>query len=254
MALDEAILCLHALGRSPPTLRFYGWQPACLSIGYFQSASEVDLAACRAAGVDWVRRPTGGRAILHDAELTYSLVAHEANPLVSGSITASYRKIAAGLVEGLRLLGLPAQAASAGPPGRPLDKTGACFDASAHYEVTVHGRKIVGSAQVRRDGALLQHGSLPLDFQPKRLLALLQFPDEALRRSPAVRLARRSTSLREALGREVSFAEVAAALKEGFQRALGIGLRDGEPSQEERRLAHALRRDKYATHAWNARR
>lgn len=254
MALDEAILCLHALGQSPPTLRFYGWQPACLSIGYFQSASEVDLAACQAAGVDCVRRPTGGRAVLHDAELTYSLVAQEADPLVSGSIAASYGKIAAGLVEGLRRLGLTAQLAGAGPPGWLLDKTGACFDGPAHYEVTVRGRKIVGSAQVRRDGALLQHGSLLLDFQPARLLALLHFPDEALRRSLAPRLTQRSTSLREALSREVSFAEAAAALREGFQRALGIVLLRGEPSEEERRLAEALRRDKYATQAWNARR
>ncbi|MEW5933385.1 MAG: biotin/lipoate A/B protein ligase family protein, partial [Bacillota bacterium] len=114
MAVDEAIMLAHARGEVPPTLRFYGWRPPALSLGYAQKAErEVDLEACRRAGVDVVRRPTGGRAVLHDREVTYSVVISTA--LFPGSVVETYRRLSAGLVEGLRLLGLQAEVQE-GPP------------------------------------------------------------------------------------------------------------------------------------------
>lgn len=106
MAIDEAILLAVAEGKAPPTLRFYGWEPPCLSIGYSQSMGEVDVDRCRKAGIGLVRRPTGGRAILHADELTYSVVAPQTEPRVAGGVIESYRRLSLGLVAGLRALSL----------------------------------------------------------------------------------------------------------------------------------------------------
>ena len=153
MALDEALLqhYVNSLvkGEHPaPTLRFYGWQPPCLSLGYAQRAErEVDFEGCTRLGVDWVRRPTGGRAILHDwSELTYSLTAMEHEPYLKGGVLESFRKISGALVEGLHRLGVEAE--TAGKEARGAS-TAACFDAPSAYEITFGGRKLIGSAQAR---------------------------------------------------------------------------------------------------------
>lgn len=236
----------HARGLVPPTLRFYGWRPPALSLGYAQKAErEVDLDACGRAGVDVVRRPTGGRAVLHDREVTYSVVI--STQLLPGSVVETYRHLSAGLVEGLRLLGLPAQV-KADPP-RPGLRSAACFDAPSWYELVVDGRKVVGSAQVRRGGVILQHGSIPLEFSPARLVALLRLPpgwQERLEED----LARHAAGLCE-WGRAFSFAEVVAAMAEGFRRALEVDLEEGILTEGEVREAERLRACKYATWEWN---
>src|SRR5579875_2954295 len=152
MAVDEAVATAVGAGESPPTLRLYAWRPAAVSIGYFQRlASELDLAACRELGLDWVRRPTGGRAVLHAAELTYAVAAVE-----PGAVLDVYARWSRGLIAGVRRLGAAAEWIA---PRR--GRSAACFDAGSAYEVAVGGRKLIGSAQVRRWGAVLQHGSLP---------------------------------------------------------------------------------------------
>ncbi|MCL4534682.1 MAG: lipoate--protein ligase family protein [Bacteroidetes bacterium] len=251
MAVDEAVLTLRARGQSPPTIRFYRWRPPCLSIGYAQSMrEEVDVKRCRQRGIDVVRRPTGGRAILHDRELTYSLVARDDDPLVSGGIVESYRKISEGIVRGLRLLGVDA-AAGQRRDGLPASKTAACFDAVSHYEVTVNGRKIVGSAQMRRQGVILQHGSILLEVDALAMFGLLRLPSDAVREQMAVDFERQVASLGEALGREVSFDEAAAAMGAGFAEAFSVRLLPGTLSAQEKALAAELRAGKYATDAWN---
>ena len=251
MAIDEAIMILHSQGRVTPTIRFYRWKPACLSIGYAQSMrKEVALERCQTAKVDVVRRPTGGRAILHDRELTYSLVARDDNPLVSGGIVESYRKISEGIVRGLRLLGADAVAAEH-RVSPPVGKTAACFDSPSHYEVTVAGRKIVGSAQMRRQGVVLQHGSLLLEVDAQRMFDLLCVPSEALRRQLAAEFRGQVVSLHEALGREVTFEEAAVAVATGFEAAFGIRLAPDALSVEEQDVAGRLRAEKYATDTWN---
>jgi lipoate-protein ligase A len=129
MAIDEAILTAVAEGRSQPTLRFFAWEPPCLSIGYNQAMrDEVDIARCQEAGVDFVRRSTGGRAILHTDELTYSIVAPQDEPRVVGGVLESYRRLSVGLVRGLCLLGVDVAQAEAGH-GQDADVSAACFDA-----------------------------------------------------------------------------------------------------------------------------
>ncbi|GIV95592.1 MAG: octanoyltransferase LipM [Herpetosiphonaceae bacterium] len=245
MAIDQAIAQIHVQGTTPPTLRFYRWSPPCLSIGAYQHLrEEVNLEGCKALGVDLVRRPTGGRAILHDQELTYSIVARAYHPLVSGVILESYRKISAALVMGLHLLGVAAELAP--EPSREVHKSAACFDVPSAHEVTAGGRKILGSAQVRKEGVLLQHGSLLLHADAARLHRCLILPPSL---TPDV-LAGRIAGLDEILGRSIDFAEVTEALVEGFLRSWGIELLPGDLTAEERALAERLRAEKYANEQW----
>jgi lipoate-protein ligase A len=250
MAVDEAILSGVAAGESPPTLRFYAWQPPCVSIGYAQSMREVvDLNACRRDGVTWVRRPTGGRAILHIDELTYSVAVPASEARVQGGVVESYRRLSRGLLAGLRLLGLEAVQAEA-MEEKAADLSAACFDVPSHYEITVQGRKLVGSAQVRRQRAVLQHGALPLSGDVARLVGYLRLPGDE-RPALQTELRQRAIALEVALGRAVLPGEVAEALAQGFCQALNLRFERGELSSQERTLAGQLREEKYADDEWN---
>ena len=260
MAIDEAILWAVAEGKSPPTLRLYGWEPPCLSIGYSQSMEgDVDVDRCRGAGIDFVRRPTGGRSILHADELTYSVVAPQTEPRVAGGVIESYRRLSAGLVTGLRALGVEANLALMPSPPRPRRgvgeraKSAACFDAPSSYEITVSGRKLVGSAQVRKKGVVLQHGSLPLEGDIARIFDFLWMSSEERREELKQALRARATSLELVLGHSVPFEEVARHLAAGFAQALNLRLIPGQLSQHELALVEKLRREKYATREWNFR-
>jgi lipoate-protein ligase A len=251
MAIDEAILYALAEGHSQPTLRFYEWTPPCLSLGYNQHYTEVDETACRALEYTWVRRATGGRAILHTDELTYSLVTRRDDPRVKGDIVESYRALSRGLLAGLNLLGVQAVQAKGDRPKNP-NQGAACFDTPSHYEVTLNGKKLVGSAQVRRKGMVLQHGTLPLRGDISRIfevLALSPGEKERLRQE----LLDRATTLETELGLVVSFREAAEALGQGFGQALHLQLEPGALTQEEQALADRLRTEQYANDAWNKR-
>jgi len=250
MALDEAIMQHSSSDEALPTLRLYGWDPPCLSIGYFQSVErDVDPAACLAKGIDLVRRPTGGRAILHHHELTYSVVLPARHPLGAGSVKESYQRISAGIFRGLALLGLQA---SLGRDRQTPNPSAACFDASLFHELTVDGRKVVGSAQVRRNGAVLQHGSVLLDVDCALLFSLLRLPDE---RRPALvdSFRKRVVTLGEALGRRVFFEEVAQAIRRGFQEVLDVTFIVDSPTASESTGAECLLGEKYSTDRWNFR-
>jgi lipoate-protein ligase A len=250
-----------AAGASPPTLRLFRWAPACLSIGYFQPVAQADATQCARRGIDLVRRPTGGSAILHDDELTYSVAARESNSLVSGDILSSYRKIAAALLQGLRQLGVPAtladspgSAALRKGSGALLDERPApCFTRPSDFELLANGKKLVGSAQVRRGGALLQHGSVPLGGDVTRIAQVLRLSAEE-RAATVLQLRSRATTLADVLTRQVTCAEAASALLTGFIQAWGIELRMGVLSETENRDAHSLLSGAYATTAWTRRR
>ncbi|MEW8978689.1 MAG: lipoate--protein ligase family protein [Symbiobacterium sp.] len=253
MAIDEAIARAHGRGEVPPTLRFYGWSPPAVSIGYFQSMTkEVDLEAVRAGGYGYVRRPTGGRLIFHHMEITYSVVIRE--DLLPGGVIETYREISQGLLAGLRELGVAAELAGGEQDPRRADPGGfhtACFDSSSAYELQVGGRKVAGSAQTRRDGVILQHGSILLDVDVELLFRLMRLPEGA----PAERLMERfrskSTTLRAALGRQVGYAEVRDALTVGFARALGLTLTPGSLTPAEEKDAQELVETKYGCDNWN---
>jgi lipoyl(octanoyl) transferase len=236
MALDEAIQDAVAAGDSPPTLRFYQWAPPAISLGKRQPADGVDLARCQRDGVDVVRRPTGGLAILHTDELTYSIATLPTDPRAAGAILDAYKRLSAGLVEGLRCLGVPAELNPINPYGTPSGSA-ACFEAPSAYEITASGKKLMGSAQSRPAGRVLQHGSLPLVGDIVRVADYLSFASAAERAALRAHLGQRATTLHDALGRAVTFAEAAAALRDGFAAALCLDLAPGQLSSAELRAA-----------------
>src|SRR2546421_12562590 len=156
MAVDEVLLDGIAAGSAPPTLRFYTWTPACLSLGYFQPFSVVNVEGCRALGIDIVRRPTGGRAILHDRELTYSVALPASVLGHDGGVLPSYYRLSLALQDGLRRLDVPATLAPESA-GSSAAHGPVCFDRPSAHEILLDGRKLVGSAQMRRGGGPPQH-------------------------------------------------------------------------------------------------
>jgi lipoate-protein ligase A len=236
MGIDEALIGSVSRGESPPTLRLYAWWPECVTIGYFQSLEdEVDLAACRAAGVDAVRRLTGGGAVLHDAEITYSIVLPIGHPLAPEDILESYRRICSGIVRGLGLLGVEASF-------EPIN------------DIAAGGRKLSGNAQTRRSGCLLQHGTVLLGLDPELMFKLLKVPAEKLRGRPIENVRARVTSLRELLGREVSYSEAAQGLRAGFAEAWDAELEEAALSNAEAAEARALAAERFSSPEWNGRR
>lgn len=256
MAVDEAILLAVQEQDAPPTLRFYAWQPACLSIGTFQSvASDINADACAANGIDWVRRPTGGRAILHDSEVTYSVVARQNDERVAGDVMESYHRISQGLLLGLAQLGVHADLAPSAIPAAPTgaSQPGACFAAPSQHEIMVEGRKLIGSAQRRQGKCLLQHGSILLDLDVDKLITVLRFPSAQRQATVEERVRAESITLRQLLGQAVDYADVTAALIIGFAAALDVELLPGNLSPWEEETAARLRRDKYLAEEWRYR-
>jgi lipoate-protein ligase A len=239
MGIDEAVVEAIAAGRSPATLRFYRWSPPCVTVGYFQSMEEeVDLAACAAQGVDAVRRVTGGGAVFHDAEITYSLIVPEGTPLAPADILESYGRICSGIVAGLGLMGVEASFA-------PIN------------DIQAGGRKVSGNAQTRKRGCLLQHGTVLLGVDVERMFGLLKVPAEKLKGKLIADVKARVTGLDALLGREPGFDEAAAALGQGFASALGqwgAEFEEGQLAEAELSQARELARTKYGTAAWNLKR
>lgn len=239
MGFDEAMLGAVASGSSEPCLRLYAWEPRAVSIGYFQGLrDEVDEARCRELGVDVVRRLTGGGAVFHADEITYSLIVPDSDPLAAGSILDTYRTICAGIVEGLAELGLAAEFA-------PLnDIVVRTADGAS--------KKLSGNAQTRRKGCLLQHGTVLLGLDAAAMFSVLRVPKEKL--AGRTDAAARVSSVSDTLGRRVGYDEAAAALEAGFARGLGAVLRDSEPSPAELAEAKKWASERYASEAWTGKR
>lgn len=253
MAIDEAIMISVSQGQSPPTIRFYQWSPPAISLGYFQSlAKEVDKQACQQAGVDVVRRLTGGRAVLHNREFTYSLIAPEHQPKVAGNVLQSYLAISKGLLQGLAKLGVEAELTPGGTPNQPANSA-ACFDAPSWYELVVGGKKLVGSAQTRRNGCLLQHGSIPLQLDPDLLFSVLKYASEELRARAKAFLLSKATDLEQVLAYQPEFSQLCAGFQQGLTAGLGINLVHQQLLPEELKLAEYLAVNKYRTIMWNGR-
>lgn len=244
MAVDQALLASVQEG-GPATLRLYCWNPPCLSLGRNQHAAGLyDLDRAAASGIDIVRRPTGGLAVLHDLELTYCVLAPVA---LLGGARAAYTSINRALVEGLSALGVPAGLAGGGPARRPLaDAADPCFERPAAGEVVAAGRKLVGSAQRCERGALLQHGSILLDGTQSAVATLLAGAsagtDGDLDAPPGSTISASSgaVTLRELLGRDVQPDELIAPLLSGFARVFGIRLAPDTINRDERVRADGL--------------
>ena len=252
MAIDEAIMQGVASGESPPTLRFYGWDPPCLSLGYAQRWTVADGAACAARGWDVVRRPTGGRAILHIDELTYSVCVPDDDFRVHGGLLTSYRRLSDALAAGLQRLGLnPARALPTGANGAAA-RGPACFDNPSNFEITVGTHKLVGSAQARKHGVVLQHGTLPLYGDITRIADALSVAEEK-RDKIRRRLLQSATTLEASLGRRVSYEQAARCIGEGFATALNLQLKPGALTVWEKEQVQLIRAAKFGNLAWSTR-
>jgi len=262
MAVDESILEHIYRGEAQPTLRLYSWNPPCLSLGHAQSFADVDMKRVKANGWDVVRRMTGGRAILHTDELTYSVTGGADEPVLAGGILESYNRLAQALMFAMRELELPVEIKE--DAGRASGVTSAnpvCFEAPSTYEITVNGKKLIGSAQARKKEGVLQHGSLPLTGDLTRICQALIFKDEAAREVAAQRLLARATTVESIIGVETAWETAAQSFVHGFEAQLGISFQRGEVpplfggkmSRSESERAEELVREKYANPAWTER-
>ena len=250
MAVDEALLESVSDKIQPPTLRLYDWQPYSLSIGQAQKTSEVNLIALSQQGWDLVRRPTGGRAILHADELTYSITAPIDNPILRGNVIESYRRISMALIEALKLVGLGADSKPKNIKEIHLSKDPVCFQFPSDYEITYENKKIVGSAQARKKGGILQHGSIPLHGDITRIISVLNYSSEADKRTATVMLLNHATTLEESLNNMITWSQMADAMKAGFESALNVELVSENLSHIELETATKIYHDKYNHQGW----
>ena len=239
MAIDEAVLTARIAGTVPNTLRFYRWKPSAVSVGRFQKVSEeVDIENCRRHEVDIVRRITGGGAVYHDnkGEITYSVVVHEQD-LGSKDVVSAYNRICSGLVEAAKNLGVNADFCPGNPNHCP--------------NVTIDGRKFSGSAQARKKGVLLQHGTFLMRTGLEQMFTFLEVQwanslDDVLRVAQ-----KRLTSIEQEVESSVSAEQTYEALVDGFQRTLKAEFVEQNLTDYEMNLANELCRGKYATDGWN---
>jgi len=244
MALDEALLLSRLGGDAPPSLRFFAWDPATISLGYGQRLDgRVDVDAATAMGIGLVRRATGGSAILHEGpelEVTYSVTAAAGDFPGADDLLRTYQWIGSALEAGLRALGAPVAMVSV-QPSDPRSMPAFCFARTGSYELEVDGLKVVGSAQRRQGAGFLQHGAVMLGADPTRLRRV--FPGGG---NPLAGM----TTLETVLGRRPSFGATVTALAEGFRAVHGLTLQPGGLTDAEVALADALARDKYGSADW----
>lgn len=250
MAIDEAVLLETIHHNKPPTLRFYGWSRPAVSIGYFQELTkEINDDRCRLSDVKVVRRITGGKAVYHRDEITYSVVAGSSTGLFPDDIARTYRIISLCLLRGLSNLGIRAKLAETASIGvdRKPDLDACCFSVPAGNELMVDGRKICGSAQTRTRGGFIQHGSLLMTFDPVETADMILSSDAP---DCHAKLRKSVTAVNELLPSPVSAETLCFALKKGFVDELGIDMTEGTLTPAEKALSRRLVK-KYESDAWN---
>lgn len=258
MALDEALLNWVSEGKMQPVIRFYGWNPKTLSIGYFQKLQkEIDIQKVKENGIGLVRRTTGGRGVLHDKELTYSVVVPESHPDMPQTVTEAYRVISGGLLEGFRALGFDAEFAiprTAEQRAKLKDpRSSVCFDAPSWYELVVEGRKVAGSAQTRQKGVILQHGSILQDIDVDELFDLFIYQNPRMREKMQNAFSDKAVAINDLSDRHVTIEEMEEAFHNGFEKALNIELVPYDLSNKQLEEVYRIA-DKYMSDEWTYRR
>ncbi len=255
MALDEALLEWNSKGEIGSVLRFYEWQLPTLSIGYFQNVEkEIDMCAVNRYGLDFVRRPTGGRGVLHEHELTYSVIVSEKYPNMPETVTEAYRVISGVLLEGFRNLGLDAQFSLPDTADKNKElkkpKSAVCFDASSWYELIVEGKKVAGSAQTRQKGVILQHGAILLSLDEEKLISLFKFQSEEQREKMRLNLPQKAVAIDRLVKHEITIDECIRAFSAGFENALAIKLKPMILTEEQLAYVKKIEQSKYANDGW----
>ncbi len=246
MALDEALSASVRKGDSGPCLRIYGWRTPSVSLGYLQRSGDIDLSYCKQAGVPVVRRQTGGRAILHGVELTYSFSASNSLKGLGSGVLDCYAALSRAFMCAFKSLGLSAISGSRlkkveGPrSANPL-----CFSSASYGEISVAGRKIIGSAQRRWPAGFLQQGSIPLELDRKEMCRVFGSVDNGSDLG--------LTALRE-LDSTIGLERLHDAVVEGFREAFGVEVVTDRPDKKEEELARRLQQEKYLLDQWTLKR
>ena len=267
MAIDEAMLnaCVRQAGApaaAPATIRFYTWSPPAVSIGCLQRisqglpvAGDFDPAQAKEFGLDTVRRPTGGRGVLHKGDLTCSLVFAEDNPVIPRGVPASYQKISQAVQRGLWRLGVPSQLC----PKRKISRTPYCLSGVARHEILVHGKKIMGNAQKRTKGACLLQGSIMVEDQRELIHRLFPQRESGIKEQrlcasvplPLCPSPSEFISLEEAFGSPIAFSLVKEALIRGFEEIFHLSFTLGSLTAWEEEEAARLVQENYSQDLWN---
>jgi lipoate-protein ligase A len=247
MAIDEAILIHYLCGAAPPTLRVFGWKQPAITLGRFQNVErEIAVEVCQERGVGLVRRPTGGRAVYHHDEFTYSIIIGKREGVPTG-VVAAYAYLAQGLIAALAALGVHAILSDGHASKNP---SAACFASSTQADLTVSGYKIIGSAQLWKDDGLLQQGSLPLEDRSAQFFSMLRYPTEQARVRALAAYRTRTMPLRTFAPR-ATWDDVASAFQRGFNTFLQEAFEPGELTASEWELAHQLVEEKYSKLIWH---
>ena len=254
MAMDEALLNFVSRGEIDPVIRFYTWNPATLSIGYFQRLQkEIDIDKVKEKGYGLVRRQTGGRGVLHDKELKYSVIVPESHPNMPSTVTEAYKIISQGLLEGFKNLGfetyfaIPRSKEERDKLKQP--RSSVCFDAPSWYELVVEGRKIAGSAQTRQKGVILQHGSILQDIDIDDLFDMFKFKNERLKAKMKENFVQKAVAINDISNQHITLNEMENAFEAGFKKGLNIDFKPLELTEKQLEEVQELE-DKYRSEAW----
>ena len=257
MAVDEALMNFVSREEIDPVIRFYTWDPATLSIGYFQKLTkEIDIEKVKEKGFGLVRRATGGRGVLHVKELTYSVIVPESHPNMPQTVTEAYRVISEGLLEGFKALGFEAYFSV--PKSKEAreklksPRSSVCFDAPSWYELVVEGRKIAGSAQTRQKGVILQHGSILQDINVDELFDMFTYRNDRLKEKMKAAFMDKAIAINDISDRHITLEEMETAFYEGFKKGLNIEFKPLEFTESQKEEIKHLE-DKYRSEEWTYR-
>ncbi len=268
MALDEAIAFAVRKGRTLPTLRVYGWEVPSVSIGSFQGIPDINREYCAGSNIPVVRRPTGGRAILHGDELTYGFSSGNEGPFSKG-LLETYRLISTALQSGLEMAGVRAVIKREREPGRNLTRSPLCFQSTSYGEISFDRKKLIGSAQKRWPDGFLQQGSIPYSLDYEKLLEVFNLKDsdascvksdefenkdpflsfDSLRITHHASLPLNMVGLRELI-RDFDPEKFKRCIRLSFERVFGVTLADALPSPQEAEFARSLVSEKYRNPLW----
>jgi len=236
MAIDRAVLVTNSNGKVPPTVRFYSWKPSAISIGYFQSLEdEVDLTTCKDLNIDYVRRITGGGAVFHEKELTYSIVIPESHRKIPKNIMESYGHICGAVMNGLSNIGIESMY-------KPIN------------DIIANGKKISGNAQTRKMKTVLQHGTILMDVDVEKMFSVLKVPNEKIKDKLIADVKDRVTSIKHIKDKEINFDILAIAMKKGFEEEFDIELVEEILTDEEKELTKKFELECFSAKEWNHRR
>ncbi len=245
MAIDEAILEGYLAGIVPPTFRIYGWKPAGISLGYFQKTDEVlNINNCQEQGIPFVRRLSGGEAIFHNKDVSYSIVCSTKDLFLPKLIKSSFKVLASFLINSYKTLGLkPCFFSEIKSKTLEESHSSFCFAMRRDFDITIDGKKIGGNAQKRRKDIIFQHGSIPLKFDTKKIKLLI--------RENLKGVEEKTIDLKNALGRKILFDEFASLLIDSFRKTFSVNLVNDKQTHFELKIAKILRKEKYANKEWN---